>query len=136
MKIFIKLLFPFEHLLLLAFLFTMYIIASSFCVSGHKSVSSLAVYQRVSDKEKLAMGNTIATHVDATSSGAQMALPAPPVRLAIQGPVATCQPSSSGVLALPAPDVALLPPTVSEAQGDCRDLADAVMDVTEGDYTQ
>ncbi|KAK3088834.1 hypothetical protein FSP39_024307 [Pinctada imbricata] len=31
-------------------------------VTGHKSVSSLAVYQRVSDIEKLAMGHTIGQH--------------------------------------------------------------------------
>jgi hypothetical protein len=31
--------------------------------SGHKYVSSLAVYQRVSDQEKLAMGNAAASHI-------------------------------------------------------------------------
>ena len=36
-------------------------------VTGHKSVSSLAVYQRLSDDEKIAMGETLAKSLDPTT---------------------------------------------------------------------
>ena len=38
--------------------------AQIMAVTGHKSVSSLAVYQRVSDSEKVAMGKAIASSID------------------------------------------------------------------------
>ena len=40
--------------------------AQIMAVTGHKSVSSLAVYQRVSDQEKLCMGRTISSVVTST----------------------------------------------------------------------
>jgi len=38
--------------------------AQIMAVTGHASVSSLAVYQRVSDSEKVAMGKAIASSID------------------------------------------------------------------------
>ncbi|XP_062612444.1 uncharacterized protein LOC134274210 [Saccostrea cucullata] len=49
-------------------------------VTGHKSVSSLAVYQRVCDSEKLAIGQSIAMHVN------QAVLPAPLILPALLAP--------------------------------------------------
>ena len=38
--------------------------AQIMAVTGHKSVSSLSVYQRVSDEEKMAMGKAIGNSVE------------------------------------------------------------------------
>ena len=42
--------------------------AQIMAVTGHKSVSSLAVYQRISDSEKVAMGKAIGSSIDNNSN--------------------------------------------------------------------
>ena len=57
-------------------------------------MSSLAVFQRVSDKEKLVIGNYIASHISSAISSTlplpaqaiKLALPAPEVRPALPAP--------------------------------------------------
>ena len=62
-------------------------------VTGHKSVSSCAVYQRVSNNEKQVMGDVISS----TIKGQVPALPAPQLQLAIMPPNSAVVPSTSSV---------------------------------------
>ena len=103
--------------------------------SGHKYVSSLAVYQRVSDQEKLVMGNYIASHISSAISGTQP-LPAPEMRLALPGP--EVRP------ALPAPVIRhiltvqdIRPALPNQGSGPALPSSEIspVIDVTEGEYT-
>lgn len=92
-------------------------------------MSSLAVYQRVSDREKLAMGNSIASHISSASSGT-LALRAPEVRLALPAPDSrSALPGPETRLSLPAPEIR------PEAQDISPALPGPVIDVTEGEYT-
>jgi hypothetical protein len=103
--------------------------------SGHKYVSSLAVYQRVSDQEKLAMGNAAASHISSASSGT-LPLPAPEMRLALPAP--EVRP------ALPAPEIRptltvqdIRPARPNQESGPVLPGSEIspVIDVTEGEYT-
>lgn len=56
-------------------------------VTGHKSVQSLSVYQRVDTQEKLEMGQTLGVTMGAVPARIE-ALPAPPIRSALPAPLA------------------------------------------------
>ena len=62
-------------------------------VTGHKSMSSCAIYQRVSNNEKQVMGDVISS----TIIGKVPALPAPQQQLAIMPPNSAVVPSTSCV---------------------------------------
>ena len=46
-------------------------------VTGHKSVQSLSVYQRVSDEEKIQMGESLGMNIVPTSAPSMTAYTAP-----------------------------------------------------------
>jgi hypothetical protein len=62
-------------------------------VTGHKSMSSCAIYQRVSNNEKQVMGDVISS----TIKGQVPTLPAPQQQLAIMPPNSAVVPSTSHV---------------------------------------
>ena len=63
-------------------------------VSGHKSVQSLAIYQKTDEKKKREMGDVLAQAMTAPDDQIQQkkfkSLPPPPERLALPAPPPTC----------------------------------------------
>ena len=94
--------------------------------SGHKYVSSLAVYQRVSDQEKLAMGHSVALHISSASSGT-LPRPAPEMRLALPAP--EIRPT------LTVQDIRPALPNQESGPVLPGSEMSPVIDVTEGEYT-
>ena len=94
--------------------------------SGHKYVSSLSVYQRVSDQEKLAMGHSVALHISSASSGT-LPLPAPEMRLALPDP--EIRPT------LTVQDIRPAVPNQESGPVLPGSEISPVIDVTEGEYT-